>query len=186
MNITSLPRWGRNLLTRRTIASVLVAMLVLGCMPLSSVASSSIPQPVISIQTVDATRAPPDTVHVFSWLMSQGSLAFGATLTRYENSPIDVYFGILIPGGRVYTWTRGISNGPVLREGLSPAVQRTTETQIDSATILGSNPIQGFADDARSPSGLYSIFMFMVPAGAGPGDLRNWTGGASSPLFLSY
>ena len=186
MNISSLPRWSRDLLGRWAAAPVFVVMLVLGGMPISSVASSSIPQPVISIQIADATHAPLDTLRVFSSLMSQGSLAFGATLTRYENSPIDVYFGILSPGGRILTWARGPTNGPFPRAGLSPAVQGTTETQINMATLLGGNPVQGFADDARIPSGLYSVFMFIVPAGASPGDLHNWTAGATSPLYLSY
>lgn len=161
---------------------VLAAAIGLSGMPMAAVASSA-PPPTFSIQVMDAIRAPLVAVPVFQWRIDQGPLLFDATLSRAGSSPVDVYFGIIIPGGRIFTWTPGQSGGPILREGLFPAAQGTTATQISSFSLLGTDPEQTFS--AGYPLGLYSVFMLFLPTGANAGDLRSWTGAAMSPLLIT-
>jgi hypothetical protein len=159
------------------------AVFALGCFP-AAVHASTIPPPVISIVTLDAVLAPLIAAPVFSWTTTIGRpLAFGATISRSDLSPTDVYFGILIPGGRILSWIPGTANGPELVEGWSPAGRGITAAAISSAALLGSDPQHLFA--WGYPLGLYSVFVVLVRAGADPNDASRWYGATMSPLVIS-
>jgi len=159
------------------------AMLAFGIAPVPAQSGSSIPSPVISIVALDAHLAPGGTLPVFTWRTDGRLLDFGAFLTRYESSPVDVYFGIIVPGGRIFSWSPGTNNVPNLQEGFVPAAQRTTATEMSSGALLGGSPQHSFS--ANHPLGLYSVFFFLVPAGADPRDLRQWYGATMSPLVIT-
>lgn len=161
---------------------VVAVALGLSGMPMAAAASSA-PPTAFAIQVIDATRAPFVSVPVFQWRIGQGPLLFDAILSRSSSSPVDVYFGIIIPAGRIFTWTPGQSGGPILREGLFPAAQGTTATQISAFSLLETAPQHTIS--AGYPLGLYSVFMLLVPTGANAGDLRSWTGAAMSPLLIT-
>ena len=161
---------------------LLSAVLASGIAPMYA-RGSTIAPPVISITTVDAIMGPLVSLPVFTWRTDGRPLAFNATFSRGDSSPVDVYFGIIIPGGRVFSWISGTANVPTLREGLLPAAQGITNTASSSAGLLGANPQHIFSADY--PLGLYSVFFFLVPAGADPGDSRRWIAASMSPLVIS-
>lgn len=163
---------------------LLSAVLALGIAPVS-VQGTSIPPAVISISVVDALISPLVSVPIFSWTTGVGRpLEFGAAVSRVDSSPVDVYFGIIIPGGRIFSWISGTANVPILLEGLFPAAQRITDTDtaISSAELLGRNPQHIFSAD--HPLGLYLVFFFLVPTGTDPGDSRHWIAATMSPLMI--
>lgn len=159
------------------------AMLAFGIAPVPAQSGTSIPSPVISIMALDANLAPGGTLPVFTWRTDGRLLEFDASLSRYESSPVDVYFGIIVPGGRIFSWSPGTNNVPTLQEGFVPAAQRTTATEMSGAALLGSSPQYGFSSDHLL--GLYSVFFFLVPAGTDPRDPRRWMGATMSPLVIT-
>jgi hypothetical protein len=96
---------------------------------------------------------------------------------------VDVYFGILTPGGRVFSWKPGATNAPILAEGFFPAAQNTTATEMASTALLGGSPQHLFGSD--HPLGLYSVFFFLVRTGADPRDPRQWYGATMAPLVIT-
>jgi hypothetical protein len=159
------------------------AVFAFGLAPVGAQATT-IPQPVISIATLDAMLAPLVAVPVFTWSTTIGRpLAFGVTISRSDVSPTDVYVGILIPGGRVFSWIPGPANAPVLVEGWSPAGRGITAAAISGASLLGSDPQHLFA--WGHPLGLYSVFAVLVRSGADPNDPAQWYGATMSPLVIS-
>jgi len=159
-----------------------LALLVSGITPF--VHAETIPQPLISILTLDVLVAPLVAAPVFAWRTDLARpLEFIATITRSDISPVDVYFGVIIPGGRVFSWIPGTANGPVLVEGLSPAGRGITAAAISGAGLLGSDPQNLFS--ASQPIGLYSLFVVLVRSGADASNPGNWFGAAMSPLIIS-
>ena len=159
------------------------AVLALGITSVSAQTGASIAPPVISISTVDPMVAPLASVPVFTWRTDGRPLEFVAAVSRVDSSPVDVYFGIIIPDGRIFSWISGTANVPIFLEGLFPAAQRITDTTISNAELLGENPRHIFS--AGHPLGLYSVFFFLVPTGADPGDSRQWISATMSPLVIS-
>ena len=96
-------------------------------------------------------------------------------------SPIDVYVGVITPGGRFLSWIPGTANVPVLVEGLSPAGRGLTATSISGAALLGSHPQYLFS--AADPPGLYSLFVILAVAGT-DASKGLWFGAAMSPLLI--
>jgi hypothetical protein len=164
-------------------AVLLLAVLTFGIAPVSAQTGSTIPPAVISISTVDPLLAPLISGPVFTGRIDGRPLEFIAAVSRVDSSPADVYFGVIIPGGRIFSWIPGTANVPMLVEGLFPAAQRITDTAISSAGMLGSNPQHSFSAD--HPLGLYSVFCFFVRTGAAPGDPRQWFAAAMSPLVIT-
>lgn len=161
------------------------AALAVGVAP-GSAMGSTIPAPVVSITTLDAAQAPLIWEPRFTWRTDGRPLEFVANVTRYESSPVDVYFGILLPGGRIASWHPGTGHGPILQEGFWPAARRTAATEMSGAALLRGNPRHSFsADSAYFPLGLYSVFIFLVPAGADPRDPSRWYGATMSPLVIT-
>jgi len=161
---------------------LLPAVLAVGIAPGSAI-GSTIPAPVVSITTLDAVQAPLIWEPRFTWKTDGRPLEFVASVTRYESSPVDVYFGILIPGGSIASWHPGTGHGPILQEGFFPAAQSMTATEMSGAALLGRNPQYSFS--AGHPLGLYSVFFFLVPAGADPRDPSRWYGATMSPLVIT-
>ncbi len=164
-------------------AVLLPAVLAFGIAPVSAQTGASIAPPVISISTIDPIVTPLASVPVFTWRTDGQPLEFVAAVSRADSSPIDMYFGIIVPDGRIFSWISGTANVPILLEGLFPAAQLVTGTAISSAELLGKNPQHIFSAD--HPLGLYSVFFFLVPTGADPGDPRQWIAATMSPLMIS-
>gem|GEM_PF-4265622 len=151
--------------------------------PVRAETGASIALPVISLSTIDPMVAPLASTPVFTWKTDNRPLEFAATVSRTDSSPVDMYFGIISPDGRVFSWNSGLTSVPIFLEGLSPAGRLVTDTVISSADLLGKNPQHTFSAD--HPLGLYSVFFFLVPAGADPGDSRQWIAATISPLVIS-
>lgn len=160
---------------------LLSTMLAFGIAPVS--AQESIARPVITILTLDAILAPAVTVPVFTWRTGGRPLEFDAVVSRLDSSAVDVYFGVIVPDGRIFSWISGTANIPILLEGLFPAAHRITDTAIFTAGLLGRNPQHSFSAD--HPLGLYSVFLFLVPTGAVPSDPRQWIAATMSPLVIT-
>lgn len=177
-----LASWIHRVLKKLGEVFLLPAMFALGIAPVSAM-SASVASPVISIATFDAMLAPLSSPPVFTWRTDLRPLEFDAAVSRTDSSPVDVYFGIIIPGGRIFSWSPGTASVPNLQEGFSPAAQGTTATEMSSAALLGRNPQHLFTADHLL--GLYSVFFFLVPTGADPRDPRRWIGATMSPLVIS-
>lgn len=145
---------------------------------------STIPPPVIAITTFDAALAPLVAAPVFSWKTTIGRpLQVVATVSRSDLSPIDVYLGVLMPGGSVVSWIPGPANAPVLVGGWSPAGRGITAATLSGASLLGSDPQHLFT--WGHPPGLHSVFVVLVRSGANPTDPAQWFGASMSPLVIS-
>ena len=164
-------------------ALVVVGLLAAGTGAVLAQTGASVPPPVISIAAMDPAVAPVATVPVFTWRTDGRPLEFTASASRADNSPVDVYFGVLVADGRAFSWIGGTATIPILLPGLSPLAQGITHTVISTTELLGRNPQHIFAAD--DPPGLYSVFFFLVPTGANPADSRQWIGASMSPLVLS-
>ena len=160
---------------------LLPTMLALGVVPASAVAVTAAP-PTIRILVLDATMTGLLSAPVFTWRTNGGALQFEVTASRDVSNPVDVYFGVLTPGHRVFSWSPS-AGAPNLQEGLFPVAQGITATEISSAGLLGSSPQYTFP--AGSPLGIYSVFFFLVAAGADPRDPRNWIAANMSPLVIT-
>jgi hypothetical protein len=159
------------------------AVLAFGFAPFVAHAST-IPQPVISIATLDATLAPLVAAPVYTWRTTIGRpLAFVAAISRSDMSPVDVYLGVFVPGGRVFSWIPGAANVPVGVEGWSPAGRGITAAAISGAGLLGSDPQHLFTSD--HPLGAYLFFVVLVRSGADPHDPAHWYAATVSPLIIS-
>ena len=110
-------------------------------------------------------------------------LAFGATVTRESGSPpVDVYLGVIVPGGQVYTWVPKPGGGAALVKGLSPVARAVTETSFATATVFGADARYSFSEG--DAAGLYSVFVLLVPPGSDPGDARKWNWASMTPLMF--
>jgi len=163
--------------------SLACALFAFALIPMSTRAST-IPQPVISIIAGDAELSQLALVPVFTWRTDIGRpLMFAAQISRADSSPVDVYFGVLAPDGRFFSWVPQTGSAPLLLEGLHPAGRAITATAISSAGLLGSDPRHLFA--AGHPLGLYSVAVILVATAADPTDPRRWFAATMSPLLIS-
>jgi len=160
---------------------LLPTVLALGVVPASAVAATAAP-PTIKILVLDAATAGLLSTPVFTWRIDGGAVQFEATASRDLSNPVDVYFGVVAPGERVFSWSPAVG-APNLREGLFPAGQAITATQISSTGLLGSGPQYTFP--AGSPLGIYSVFFLLVYAGNDPRDPRQWVAANMSPLVIT-
>ncbi|MBG9390614.1 hypothetical protein [Caenimonas aquaedulcis] len=163
---------------------LLPAVLAYGLAAPSAKASVAAP-PVIYIQAIDPVLAGLNGAPVFTWRTDGRPLQFGGGVDRTHTGfpPVDVYFGVMIPGGRLFTWTPGTGSEPNLREGLFPAGQGITAIQISTRDLLGASPQRPFS--SADPLGVYSIFLFLTSPGADPRDARGWYGASMSPLVIT-
>jgi hypothetical protein len=162
---------------------LLVAIVSLATAPAVTQATSIAAPPQITISAADALTAGISGVPVFSWRADGRALVFSAFAVRPDTRPIDVYFGVIIPGGRTFTWTPSSTSLPILVEGLRPAGQNVTDTFINPIALLGAVPQHAFSSAA--PLGLYSVFVLLVLHGADPADTSRWVAASMSPLVLS-
>lgn len=110
-------------------------------------------------------------------------LTFSASITRTSASlPSDVYFGVIAPDGRTFTWVRNDGGGIALVQGMSPAATAMTDEVFHTTSALMGDPEYAFSD-ADAP-GLYLLFALLVPPGADPTDARQWTWVTTVPLMF--
>jgi len=110
-------------------------------------------------------------------------LVFGATIKREAGSPpIDVYLGVVAPGGKVFTWVPTQGGGGTLTEGMSAAARNMTSADFATPSVFGTDPRYTFTE--RDAPGLYSVFALLVPAGADPTDAQRWTWVNMVPLLF--
>jgi hypothetical protein len=161
----------------------IAVMLALALTPASAQTALAAPSATISISVFDPTVAPLVLVPVFSWRADGKPLEFSASVSRADSRPVDAYFGAIAPGGRVFSWTSGLTTVPVLLEGLFAAARGVTSTQFTTAALLGANPQRAFSNEALS--GLYAVFMLLVPHGGDPFAPSQWLAATMSPLVVS-
>ena len=110
-------------------------------------------------------------------------LAFGASVARTLGSlPCDVYFGVIVPGGRVFTWIPKVGGGAVLVAGMSPVARAIADTTFQTSSAFAGDPQYTFSEG--DIKGLYSLFVLLVPPGADPSDARRWTWVTTVPLMF--
>ncbi len=98
---------------------------------------------------------------------------------------IDVYFGILSPYQSIRTWVpTGVQYSTQgLKDGIRPYVQKYVANKgFFSGELKDETNCHRFTND--DPSGLHSIFVWIVKGGQSIGDPKNWIGAATSPLML--
>lgn len=167
----------------------LALRLCLACAPLiatllpTGTRATTIPQPTISIITADAELSQLALLPVFTWRTDIGRpLLLGMQVSRSDSSPVDVYFGVLAPDGRFFSWVPQSGSVPLLLEGMYPAGRAITATAISSAGLLGRDPQHLFS--AGHPLGIYSVAVILVATAADPADPRQWFAASMSPLLL--
>lgn len=160
----------------------LMAVLLLGAAVAG--ATSTLPQPAVTLAVRDVALSGLGGGPVYLAPAAPGRPpAFGATVTRAEGSlPADVYFGVMAPGGPVFTWVPKPGGGAVPVEGLRPLVRAWGGASLSTAAVLGEDPQYTFTE--REPPGLYSVFLLLVPSGADPGNPVNWSTAQMAPLMF--
>lgn len=147
-------------------------------------ATSTVPQPVVTLSVRDVILGDLGGQPVYLAPSAPGRpLAFSASVTRVEGSlPVDVYFGVMSPGGRVFTWIRKPGGGAELVEGLRPLVRAWSGVSLATAAALGEDPQYVFT--GREAPGLYSVFLLLVTPEADPGNPGNWSTAQMTPLMF--
>lgn len=115
-------------------------------------------------------------------------LRFAAQIERLDGSlptpgsfPTDIYFGVIAPGGRVFTWVSRPDGGAALVEGLIPAARAVTATSFSAESVLGT-PEYTFSE--RDTPGLYSVFVLLATPGSDASDARSWQHATIVPLMF--
>jgi hypothetical protein len=115
-------------------------------------------------------------------------LRFGAQIERVDGSyptpgsfPTDIYFGVIVPGGRAFTWVSSPGGGAALVEGLVPVARAVTDPSFTTASVLGA-PEYTFSE--RDAPGLYSVFLLLVTPGRDASDARSWQYARMVPLMF--
>ncbi|MBG9389340.1 hypothetical protein [Caenimonas aquaedulcis] len=162
-----------------------VALLAFGLVP-TTVDASSVPQPAISILVTPWFSAGLTDIPRFTWSRTNpDALVFGANVSRWRDyaTPADMYFGVLTPDGRTLSWRPVPGNVATLQEGLFPVVQATTAEVTDSYSLLGGFP--RFPLSSSDPTGIYSVFVLVVPAGSDPRNASLWTAAQMWPVVIT-
>ena len=165
---------------------LLVAGLAFGLVPMTVNASNVAPQPAIYMLVTPWFSAGLTDIPKFTWSRTNpDALVFGANVSRHYTvpPPADMYFGVLTPDGRTLSWRPVPANVATLQEGLFPAVQGTTAEVTDSYALLGGFP--RFPLSASDPTGIYSVFVLVVPAGSDPRNPSIWTAAQMWPLVIT-
>ena len=99
----------------------------------------------------------------------------------------DTYFGVIWPGTtQVSTWSPDGGGAITLRSGFAPMVRASSVLDpkaFSTNAMNGGFPIR-YQFTGHEPKGLYLLFLFMVPTGADPSDIENWSFLATAPLFM--
>jgi len=162
---------------------LLLAVISLAATPTVAQATTRAAPPQIQIIASDPAAAGFEGFPVYRWRTDGRALQFDASVGP-SGLFADVYFGVIIPGGRTFTWTAASTGGPILVEGLHPAGQNVDRGAFFIAsTSLGGVPRYAFSNG--EPLGLYSLFVLVVLHGADPSDTTRWITVNMSPLFLS-
>jgi hypothetical protein len=162
---------------------LLIAVISLGIAPIVAQATSLPVPPQIQIIATDAATAAINFLPSYRWRPDGREIQFGASVGP-TGLFVDVYFGVIVPGGRTFTWTAGSAMGPILVEGLHPAAQNLDRAAtFNSSASLGGTPRYAFSNG--DPLGLYTLFVLVVPHGADPSDTPRWIAVSMSPLFVS-
>lgn len=100
--------------------------------------------------------------------------------------PIDVYIGMIGPDQSVRSWQpegNGFLSRGILTPGILPYAKNFQAPANFNTQALHSEVIW-YRFGLEEPTGLYSIFIWLVKAGAPIGDPRRWVGAATYPLLV--
>ena len=124
------------------------------------------------------------------------SIRIGASISEnpqqgYSDSftfkePIDVYIGMIGPDQSVRSWQpegNGFLSRGILMPGILPYA-KNFQAPANFSTQALHNEVIWYRFGLEEPAGLYSIFLWIVKAGAPIGDPRRWVGAATYPLFV--
>lgn len=163
----------------RLASAVLAACLVA---PLAN-AMSSVAPPVIWTRVTDAELAGLSDQPIFVVPSLRRTVAIGSSFERVAGTlPIDVYIGVIAPGGRVFSWVPKPGGGASLVEGLSPVARAVDGTTFATRTVFGADANYTFSD--KDAPGLYSVFTLLVTPGRDPNDPRQWSSVNMVPLMF--
>lgn len=156
--------------------------------------AASVPLPVVTVGMADTfgdsrnffDTAIPQVVSQPYYVSGQVVVTTPFANSQYANGA-DMYFGVILPGGTtVLTWSPN-SNGTVtLKSGYAPiakAQSLLTTGTFTTASANGGNRIR-FDFSGNESKGLYLLFMFLVPTGADPTDIQQWSFVNMQPLYL--
>jgi hypothetical protein len=95
---------------------VKVLLLSVSCADTGAVPTASIiefEQPTVG--SPSENRQSPGSARMASSVsMEITGRAIDAAVSRFESSAVDLYFGIIVPGGRIFSWISGTANIPIL------------------------------------------------------------------------
>lgn len=161
--------------------------------PLSATASG-VPLPVVTVGMTETggsamnffDTAIPAIVNQPYYVSGQVVVTTPLTNSQYANGA-DIYFGVILPGGTtLHTWSPN-SNGTVtLKSGYAPiakAQSLLTAGTFTTASVNGGNRIRHDLS-GNDTKGLYLLFMFLVPTGADPADIQQWSFVNMQPLYM--
>lgn len=99
----------------------------------------------------------------------------------------DIYFGVILPGGTtVDTWSPSSDGTVTLNSGYAPLVRArsvlSTGTFTTESVNAGNRISYNFS--GSEAKGLYLVFLFMVPTGADPTDITQWSNVTMQPFFV--
>lgn len=179
---------------RRVLRGLTCWVLVLPLGYSLSATASSVPLPVV---TVGMTETGGNAFNFFDTTIPaivnqpyyvSGQVEVTTPLAHSEyGGGADIYFGVILPGGTtVHTWSLN-SNGTVtLKSGYAPiakAQSLLTVGTFTTASVNGGNRIRHDLSGSET-KGLYLLFMFLVPTGTDPTDIRQWSFVTMKPLYV--
>ena len=185
MNLKTQLRHGVEAMSNTVRRRRLLLLICAGLIAVPAVnATSTVPTPEIKVFVRDVVLGGLGTDQIFVVPAAPARpLAFSASVARTLGSlPCDVYFGVIVPGGRVFTWVPKVGGGAVLVAGMSPVARAVVDTAFQTASALAGDPQYTFSDG--DAIGLYSLFILLVPPGADPSDARRWTWVTTVPLVF--
>jgi len=160
----------------RVRALVLVAsVLALSLMP--SAASRAVPILSAVSVTVYATHG---MKPIHTTPVSPGFRMDAIVSLDYEDSPspVDLYVGAILPDGRFASWV-GDPRTPSVSIGTTPVPFLVNHTPEDAAYNL-NQPLS-----LTDPTGWYTLYGIIVPAGADPLDPNRWVSTSFYPLLVT-
>lgn len=144
------------------------------CVAASSASASSIAPPIVRTYVYDLGLAGLIDQQVFVVpAQADRPLGLGASISQEPGGfPMDVYLGVIVPGGKVFSWVPKPGGGASVVSGLSPVARSVTEPSFTTRNVFGADAQYTFTE--ADALGLYSVFTLLVPAGKDPGDARQW------------
>ncbi|MES2605479.1 MAG: hypothetical protein V4603_11115 [Pseudomonadota bacterium] len=141
------------------------------------------PAPEISVQVTTPVGAPVHAARLNGMAHSlSANIRIPADALKIQ---VDLYFGVIRPGGTGTTTWINAATGPALQTGMSPllkGINMGTAATITTTELFGHDVEHVFT--GKEPAGMYLLFALLVAAGADPSNTKTWLGVDMTPLFV--